>query len=390
MDKHNKKYVLYGAGWEAERFFYQFHEKEKVAFVIDANKRGNFHGLNIYRFEDVQEDLNTYEIIITSELKPYFKIRKILNKNHYYNYIWSMIMHQEDKRKIVVINANCHYGAYKEFLLSNSYFNEYYRIIDIPSVQDWTEEELEEGGIPKELLAACDLYIHKDIRAANKISYLLSDEYIIPKLKSECICITVPNMVGFGRFLFPVAGEVTRQIELKTVGGALWTPFCTDLWIDELYEKYHCLAEIMQHIGDIEEKQKKKAKKIFIETMEKLKLREVQWDVKISDFIMENYQKEKLFFDDSHPTPVLMEEICRRLGRQIGLEDRFHKKYNLILHNREMFVYPFVKDALSLQWEEQYIRQGVILWDKLSQTCFDMQEYVRQYIWWKYDDDLER
>lgn len=383
-----ERYALYGAGWEAERFYYQFKERDKIDFVIDAYKKGTFHGLNIYRLENVPCDLRNHKVIIATEIRPYYAIRKLLEENGYHNYVWSKVIYN-DRRKIVVIHANCHGLVYKNFLLKNHWFNEHYRIIETLQVQEYNEDCFinGEGGIPVELLEGCDVYIHQDIRAENKFSYFLSDDYILPQLKSGCQCITVPNLVGMGRAFYPTAGNATRAITV--LQNQKETPFFEDALVDSLYLKYRSLDKIVQHLTSDDGAMHNKVKELFAESMDKLKKREEKWDVKISDFILKKYRDKKLFYDNLHPTPFLMKEICKRLGRIIGLEEDIEGDLVDMGWN-EMFVYPFVKNALELKWEDKVIRKNNVslLFARLAGGSLDIREYVRQYVWWKYDDLL--
>ena len=384
----SKRYVLYGAGWQAECFYYQFEEKDKIDFVIDANREGDFHGRSIYRFEKVPCDLREYEIIIAAEIEPYFAIRKILEDNNYHNYVWSKTK-LTDNRKIVIIQANCHGPVYQEFLLKNEWFNEHYRIIEIPQVQLYPNHCFTYGGLPVDLLENCDVYIHQDIRAENKISYLISDEYVLPRLKRGCKCITVPNMVGFGRFLYPTTRKGEEMRTTNYLGGGCKTPFWSDTLIDSFYHKYRDLSKIVKHLTQGDDTLCDMTKQLFEDCIQKLEKREENWDVKISDFIKENYRSEKLFYDEDHPTPFLMNEICNRLGNIMGLPD--NSKGDLIdMRWQEAFVYPFVQNALELHWSDSVVRKNniSIICDKLSGGGLDLRIYIRQYIWWKFYDLL--
>lgn len=46
----DKNLVIYGAGWEGEKFFYKLvsrHEEKKVLYVADPKAEGTFHGIPI-------------------------------------------------------------------------------------------------------------------------------------------------------------------------------------------------------------------------------------------------------------------------------------------------------------------------------------------------------
>ena len=55
--------------------------------------------------------------------------------------------------------------------------------------------------------------------------------------------------------------------------------------------------------------------------MKKIKEREVCWDIKIYDFIVNHYRKEKLFFDIGHPTNTIIKEISIRILEKLNISN---------------------------------------------------------------------
>lgn len=153
-------------------------------------------------------------------------------------------------------------------------------------------------------------YIHQDVRAENPFSYFLSDEYVLPRLKKDCISVTVPNLVGFGRFLFPTMHGGFKKID---IAGSPWEFFFADTFIDSLYQ----------------------------------------------------------------------------LGKCIGLEGKT-ENIKEDLGAKECFVWPFVKNALGLHWSQHHVRRNnaSLHWTKLVGESLDIREYVREYIWLKYEELL--
>ena len=68
-----KKYILYGAGWQAEKFLYNFKEREAVSYCIDGYRTGTFHGLPIYTLSNAP-DINKHKVIVTALWEKYVQI----------------------------------------------------------------------------------------------------------------------------------------------------------------------------------------------------------------------------------------------------------------------------------------------------------------------------
>lgn len=98
-------------------------------------------------------------------------------------------------KKLVFINENCHCGIIKSYLESSSEFSRKYVFGDWPLI---FQKEVYDERIVK----YCDLFIHQDIRKDNSIEYMYSDEYILPKLRNDCVRLCIPNLYGFPKAFF--------------------------------------------------------------------------------------------------------------------------------------------------------------------------------------------
>lgn len=84
-----------------------------------------------------------------------------------------------------------------------------------------------------------------------------------------------------------------------------------------------------------------------------------------------------------------MSEVCRRMGAYLKLDDAQEIKIEGRLDLVENFVLPCVKKALDLKWDEQkVIRTTNKLTNKLYGSTMDLDEYIRQYIWWFYEKKI--
>lgn len=124
--------------------------------------------------------------------------------------------------------------------------------------------------------------------------------------------------------------------------------------------------------------------------LEKLKEREFEWDIKPSEFIVENIQKQQLFFDPVHPTNSFLAyvamEVCRLLNIDImGIEAR----ERMSLDSYEIPIYSSVHKALEFKYPPAaFIRR--YNGQKLRDVNMDLKEYVRQYIIWNFNKDVIR
>lgn len=210
------RYILYGIGGEAERFLYQNQDiLNRIAFCIDRNDKKEFYNLDVYKLDAVNvcDSLGTHLILVAAgNIDVYREIKQCLVERgleEWKDFIWS----QTFRRKVVVINANCHGIAVEWYLRQSADFCNNYVIYPIPAVHMNKEGEIEAG-----LLEHTDVYIHQDIRMENKAGYKLSDEYVRSFLPQRVIDICIPNFVGMGRWMFPAQGDLEKVIKMDGGG----------------------------------------------------------------------------------------------------------------------------------------------------------------------------
>lgn len=374
QERGNEKYVLYGAGWYAERFLYNFPSKARIDYCIDGYQEGEFHGYPIYTLEHAP-DIKKHMVIVAAVWEAYKQIReylKDLSLKEFQDFIWA----EAFGKKIAVLNANCYGRIYKKYLCQSQCFTTEYILWEVPLIH-FNEERC----ISNDLLRACDLYIHQDIRKDNRFGFQLSDEYILPQLKESCRIITVPNMVGMGKWMFPTG---TSKPERQYRGGKVG-PFFRDFVIDNAYEQFKSVKKIKKYILKEKPFSEKEVKDLFSDFIMKLKEREKNWDIMISDYILENYKTEKIFYDADHPGEGVMKEITKRIGVRLGINDidgEIEYKLNMF----EEFVFPYIQEALGLIYEEKYVRDRYSEFDCRE---MDIDEYIREYIWWFYGEYIE-
>jgi len=373
-DRIVKKYILYGTGLEGEKLLYRCYDIiDEIVYCVDSFHKGVFHGIPIVTLAEAGE-LNSYTILVAAIWPTYQKIKRILEKRgmkEYTDFFWA----SEFRKRLVVINANCHGTALIRYLNSNSQFTEQFCIHPVPQIHANSE-----GELAANLLHKADVYIHQDIRVDNEFGYKLSDEYTMSLLKKDCLNITIPNFVGMGDWLFPTL--ISPEKKLATSEGEIRL-FYGDRAIDEAWRNLG-VAPLKQYIlfynnyligGDHLESEKE----IYIK---KLRMREKNWDIKIVDFIENNFQSIPCFVDCSHPSHYLMAEVCRQVAALLGIESVEDNCFCAKELGNPVPILKCVRDYYGLEWDvPSYKQENVFLG---YHADINLAEYIKEYVWWFY------
>lgn len=275
-------------------------------------------------------------------------------------------------RKIVVMYGNCHMGSLSEILDKCKPFTDEYVIYPIPLVCDVKSVDFFQHPV----FRYCDLFIHQSIQINNRYGKAYASENIIQMLKDSCKVVSVPNVYHLPMCFFP---QYTEDIELKKES----TVFFRDSIIDEYCKKHGGISDIVRAYKDanyysqefIEEKWNK-----FIDTIRK---REVEWDVKISDFLINNANKKIMFYDPNHPTEIIIKFIAKGLLDLLGikLEDATNIDNIMItkLDSFEMPICQSVIDYFGMDYnlENRILRNSGV---KRTKATMRLKQYIKQYI----------
>ncbi len=288
---------------------------------------------------------------------------------------------EKENRKAVVIYGNCHTEIISQMLESCPEFNEKYRIIPTKRIQNIKD--------PKELYddcySQCDVFIHQSIRLNNRYGEEYASEKIIARLKPGCRVISIPNVYHLPLCFFP---QYYDAPELRKNGV---TYFFRDSIIDSHLDKPFKLRKLVKEsYNDPNRFDKQAIVASFEAFITKVRKREEDWDIKVSDFILENYRSHQLFYDPNHPTNYFLNYIAVELVKiLLGKEIIYEKQLiiNSCLDSIEMPICKAVVDALQLQWSNDSIRKSNPNTDRV-QIKMTLNNYVYQYvssIWIAYD-----
>jgi hypothetical protein len=347
--------MLWGAGSTATIYIYKYRniiegviDSDETKCVDDVGERKSILGIPVWKPNEILGKSGIPFIVVTTSRVNYYEIKDVLSRygmTEYEDYIWAPLY----GKKLIALHGNCHVNTIKGYLRSNEEFNARYGICEIPLIQ-----LNKDGHIDMNLLKHLDVFVHQDIRKDNQFGERLSDEYNRQFLKRECVDITIPNLFGYGRMFFPghCSNPYNYVCEYNTLGllpGA-------DRALIECFEKNMSVEQICNYLlknpySNIE------IINNFNENVRKLREREKNWDIPVTDFLMENYKDKKLFHDPNHPTLFVMKYITEKLLDMLGIKDR-HLSYDVAMNDWEVFIYPCVMNALGMSYDNQIIRVG--------------------------------
>lgn len=369
----DRKIVVFGTGLDAVKCVYGLQRKGKeIAYCLNNHRKVElFCGYQVYE-PDEEKIRNVFICVaVRSEVYPTVSSQLqnygLMQFEDYVYYEWTF-------KNLVLLHGNCHMAIIQSFLLSSEFFRSCYSIYPNPPIC-----MNDKGKVEESVLENCDVWIHEDIRDNNEFGFFLSDEYMRMFIKRDAIDLTIPHLFGLGKAFFPQSEWNKRNQQIKN-GEDKNGMFphadriidrCVAQGMDKKDIMEFCVGEDAISVHEIEEN--------FNTYIHKMREREEKWDIKIVDYILKHYKEKKLFYDMGHPTNEILRKISLELLERLGIEDRNINTVDCLDMHEEP-VYPVVKKALGMKWDDGYIRKGVL--GKKAGSKMDFRVYIEEYLWW--------
>lgn len=376
-DIKNKEVVVYGTGGNAAKCVYELENNGiDIKYLLDGREGiGKFKDYPVYMPSD--KWLKGKYIVAACASETY---KVIQDRLHKYKEFKDYIYYNWVNKKMVFLHGNCHMDVIEAYLNSSERFQREYAVYPSPRVC---------MNIPvnTDVLENMDIWIHEDIRPDNRFGYEFSDKYLREFTAEKVHEIIVPHLYGLGGGFFPFAKDWNNRNTALLNGVNKVGMFPRrDALIEQCLEKNMGLQQIYNYIQENDIVPREYILENFDFYINKIQQREKEWDIKISDFILEHYRSEKLFYDDGHPTNVIFEKISADILQILDIPDRIFT--DIRLDANEIPIYPWIRKVLGMEWTEQCIRTS-----KNANKCgdsMDIKEYIREYIWWCYPEKNER
>lgn len=378
-----KEIVIWGTALDAVKALYDIEKKNKrILYILNSFCNiSDFKGYKV--FEPSKEIVSDKFIVVATTLKAYMSISETL-KSWGLTEFDDFIYYEWIDKKMVLVHGNCYTDYMKKVLINTKEFTSRYFLYPNPLIYENIGGEISENALKR-----VDVWIHQNITEKNIFSYKLSDAYIEKYIKSTCDNIVVPNFMGlvFGLFVLSDRDIADSHNHLMCNGQDINGMFPhSDKIIENALESMDNFDKIYAYCIDELAIDEKDIKDSFNKWVEKIRERENRWDIKILDYILENYKDVQLFYDANHPTERLMDEIIDRLLKRLDINEYVKNKQDSYLGVHEIPVFPCVKKALGIKWNKEYIREGI--YGKRATEKMNLKEYIREYIWWRHNKIL--
>lgn len=280
-------------------------------------------------------------------------------------------MKHTDRKKIVVVYGNCHVTTITEVLSQCEQFMKEYEIYPIKRICEIKSDDY----FNQPVFRYCDVFIHQSIQLHNRYGEKFASENIIKLLNDNCKVISIPNVYHLPMCFFPQYSPDKELVNRKKV-----TIFFRDNLIDNYFLSGLCVREIQEHYMSELAFSSDKIKEDYAVFLKKVKEREREWDIKVSDFIERYYRETQLFYDPNHPTPFFLKYIAKECLNL--LEVSYNEKEIDALNVQhpdtfEMPICPSVRKSLGMKFTDKELRKTG---NKIKYEKMYYEEYISQYV----------
>lgn len=274
-------------------------------------------------------------------------------------------------KKIVVIYGNCHTMIISQLLENCSEFLEEHIIYPIKPIQ--IIKDVTYFDMPA--FRYCDIFIHQSIQLENRYGKEYASQNIINKLSDKCRVIAIPNVYRLPVCFFP---QYSREKELCDRKGN--TIFFRDKIIDKGIEQGKKFDEIVADYKNENYYSSQNFDELFEQFCDKVRFREREWDIKVLDYILKNYQSIQLFYDPNHPTNEFLIYVTSQVLLMLGINhdtDALRKEKVMKLDSFEMPIHSSVKKNFQMSFTSKEMRTTgqKVYFEKMY-----LEEYITQYL----------
>lgn len=271
--------------------------------------------------------------------------------------------------KSFTIYGNCQTGALAHTLQKSKSFSEEYILNRIKPVQNIQRDEVQEV---ENVLKDVDLLINQIIADSYHIEEL-SSSTLKKVLKKETLSISFPSL--YFNAYFPHLDMFRGQESILSS--------VHDYIVMYAYLRGMNVQEVIDLVKSNDFYDQQTSKNILFNSIEALKQRENLNDIKIADYISNNYQEIKLFNQFNHPKGIVFDYIANQILDTLGFE-----KIKESIESRTSLdwimtpIYRSTYKNLNLNFEEDFDMYSTV------KGMLHIDEVI--YEWYKFYDTIDR
>lgn len=371
-----EKVIVIGTGKEAEAFLYNFKGiYDVVFFADDAPRRNCFRGKSVVTLDSIIFRLDgTYKVVIATSIEEYVNISRRLQHNklrEFEDYIY----YKAIGKKVAMFYGNCHCVDVKFYMSKIPEFvNKYwiYPNLAICEGDTW--------WVSDDVYSNIDLLIYQNVRQESN-GLLYSTDYIISMLKKDAIVIRMPNLFLKGYGWFPQSHVIKIALLRAAELDFIVNSHNQDAIIRKLYKEGKSEEEICDIILNGEIWNKEEIQQKFMASMDLIKEEDEECNIKIYNYIVDNYRNKLVFIDAGHVSNDIYKEYIMQILNIIGIK---YEKINDVLELRDHYqtipIYGCVARTLGFSY---YTKNQIIKRDTycLTDEPLSVLEYVKQYVY---------
>ena len=252
--------------------------------------------------------------------------------------------------KKCLIYGNCQTAYIKKCLLENPEFSKIYEQVFTKKVHRIQPHEIPEL---EAMISEIDLFIHQTVSDNYRNMPSLGTAYLKSRLKPDCKVISFPvaYFTGYHPEMIylkplnsqPIKEDIYNYHDFNILSGFYEGKSIEDIVNEIFHESFYSIAYVKNNLEF---------------TLGELAKREVNLDVKLSQFIKDNYQYLNLFNTINHPHHPIIAYFVNRILEILGLGTQYTKseiiknQYSLE-YNNYFPVYPSVQKILDIQFQNK-------------------------------------
>ncbi|MEM1170387.1 MAG: WcbI family polysaccharide biosynthesis putative acetyltransferase [Cyanobacteria bacterium P01_H01_bin.35] len=267
--------------------------------------------------------------------------------------------------------TNCQRGLIFEFLKLSDKFMQKYRV-DLDEIPPNHIAIRDQFLIPEQILEKTKLFIYQPLDSKHGHC---STEYILKKLPSDCISISLPRLYFKGYWPQHDSNPFNKANKENFHGLFPYGDKNVNLMMNQGFSK----DKILKEISGKDFYNPDYLLENIDYTLTELSKREANTDVKVSDFIRENYRKYQLFHTINHPTDIVGLEVANQILIKLNMSpisQGVKPKHREVLGSLQVPIYSSVIHGLGLT----FVSNSSVYWSKEFGRKFTFSEYINQYM----------
>ncbi|WP_278382576.1 WcbI family polysaccharide biosynthesis putative acetyltransferase [Pseudoalteromonas distincta] len=246
------------------------------------------------------------------------------------------------KKKKFTIIGNCQVDALINHLTACADFTSMYDYIRVPPIHTISIDKQQEL---LEQIKYLDLVIQQPVVDENRFPFL-SNSVVLSAIKNDCKLIMIPSAYYTGYFPFYDSLDGVDGL----IGGV------HDYQVVDCFLNGFSLLETLEVIKNDRGIARQKLLNQHLLSIQSLHRREIEFnlDIKLSAFIIENFQRERLFHTFNHPSSITVSYIANQILILCGFDGTVKPAKTDVLGHIVLPVEKNISNILGLEFNSEF------------------------------------